>query len=84
MIYDIERVRTSNYYCKEMSRQRNVCQLIGEFLLHLPFKEKDCFLLWAGVCAVLWRIWGERNNSVLWCGEGPWGGLVLARFHVSL
>ncbi|TYK23653.1 SIL1 [Cucumis melo var. makuwa] len=44
--------------------QREVHLVIGEFLLRLPLREKGCFLWCVGVCAVIWNLWGERNNRV--------------------
>ena len=35
-----------------------------EFLLHPPFRENGCFLWLAGVCAIMWDIWGKRNERV--------------------
>ena len=47
-----------------IARQRDICLMMGEFCLHPPFKEKGRFLCFMGVCALLWDIWGERNNGV--------------------
>lgn len=35
--------------------------MIGEFLFHLLFKEKDRFLWFEGVFALLWDLWGEEQ-----------------------
>ncbi|TYK23974.1 DNA repair protein RAD51-like protein 4 isoform X1 [Cucumis melo var. makuwa] len=37
---------------------------IEEFLLHLPFRDEEVFLLLAGACVVIWDIWDERNDQV--------------------
>ena len=44
---------------------RSVRAMIEEFLLHSPFRDKGSFLWLAGVCAVMWDIWGKRNDRVL-------------------
>ena len=68
-----------------LTRQKDVRLMIREYLLHLPFKEKGRFLLWADVCAVLWGLWGERKNRVFRGVErDPREVWSLVRFHVSL
>lgn len=42
--------------------QRSVSGLLGEFLLHLPFREKGCFLWEARVCAC-YEFYGERETT---------------------
>lgn len=44
--------------------QKDVSSMIEEFLLHLPFKDRGCFLWFAGVCAVLCNILGKRINRM--------------------
>lgn len=65
--------------------QRNVCMMIGEFLLHLPFREKERFLWGAGLCAVTWDFWSEINSKMFRSVErDPSEVWSLVKFHVSL
>lgn len=58
--------------------------MIGEFLLHPPFREKGQFLRLTGVCAIL-RDLGVRNNHVFRGLERDPSELwSLVKFHVSL
>ena len=43
---------------------RSVRATNEEFLLHPPLNEKGGFLWHAGVCAIIWDICSERNDSV--------------------
>nr|ADN33690.1 SIL1 [Cucumis melo subsp. melo] len=45
--------------------------MIEEFLLHPPSRDKGVFLWLAEVCAVVWYIWGERNDRVFWGHSDP-------------
>lgn len=38
--------------------------MIEEFLLHPPLEKKGVFSCLARVCAVIWDVWGERNDRV--------------------
>ena len=56
-----------------------------QFLLHPPFSDKGGFSWRAGVCAVIWDIWGERNARVFRGRERRDSEIwSLVRFHVSL
>ena len=44
--------------------QRSARAMIEEFLHHPPFREKWCILWLVGVCAMIWDVWGERNDRV--------------------
>ena len=46
------------------ARCRDARDMIEEFLLNLPFEENNCFPWLVSVCAVIWVLWGERNNMV--------------------
>lgn len=67
-----------------LANQRDICMVIGEFLLHSPFKEKGCLLWFVGVFGLLWDLWGKRKNEVFrvidWVASEVWS---LVRFHVS-
>lgn len=43
---------------------RKICDMIGEFFLYLPIREKGWFLWLAQVCAIMWDLWGEQNNCM--------------------
>lgn len=58
---------------------------IEEFLLHLPFRDEEVFLLLAGACVVIWDIWDERNDQVFRGRKREYSEIwPLVRFHVSL
>ena len=59
--------------------------MIEEFLLYLLFRENGHFLRLVGTCALLWDLWGERNNRVFRGLEKDLSDVwSLARFYVSL
>ena len=67
-----------------LAHQRDICMVIGEFLLHPLFKEKGCLLWFVGVFGFLWDLWGKRKNKVFrvvdWVASQV---LSLMWFHVS-
>lgn len=90
LIWDCQNARAvRSYFLQEFDvrivGQKDVCAIVREFLLHSPFREKGWFLWFAGVCAMLWDIWRERNNRVF-CGRDrdPYEVQSLVRFHVLL
>ncbi|TYJ99811.1 cytochrome b-c1 complex subunit Rieske-4 [Cucumis melo var. makuwa] len=56
--------RNSRGFDFVLANQRDICMVIGEFLLHSPFKEKGCLLWFVGVFGLLWDLWGKRKNEV--------------------
>lgn len=69
----------------QIAGQTDVREAIGESLLHLPFSKKSHFLWFAGMCALLWDVYGGRNNKVFRGLEKDHSEVwSLVRFHVSL
>lgn len=66
------------------TNQRSVLVMMEESLLRLPFRGKGHFLWLAGVCAVIWDMWGQRNNQGFRGREmDPCEFWSLVRFHLS-
>lgn len=58
--------------------------MMEELLLNPPFGEKDCFFRCAGVCAILWVLWGEWNSRIFRGVNRDPLEVWFLRFHVSL
>lgn len=62
-----------------LALQRDIGSSTGEFLLHPPLREGS-FLVSAGVCALLYVLWGERSNKTF---RGVEMNLVMFGFQWS-
>lgn len=50
--------------CRMGSYQHNFSAMMDEFLLILPHGERGYFLWLAGVCVILWVLWGEQSSRI--------------------